>query len=368
MSDSISTISKLQIAPSVFAVEDAYHIMVNIKFPSLVSVKIGDEEYFDESNGIMCSQSPVHRVIVPISELDKAGKYTLCVRPIIERLPYFTKTEPIKEYEYNFYPVPDGEIRAYHISDAHNHIDGPLKAAKAFGDIDFLILNGDVINHSGDPSKFENIYIICSELTRGEKPVIFSRGNHDMRGNFAEKFAEYTPNSNGKTYYTFRLGRIWGVLLDCGEDKPDDHPEYGYTVACHGFRKRQTAFLRNIIAEKDYEADGIDTKLVICHNPFTRVINPPFNIEKEIYSEWATLLKEFIKPDLMICGHFHDTAVWEKGGEFDHLGQPCNIVIGSDINFDTGFFKGCGYIFSKDKTEIVFTDSEGKSSNKIKVK
>lgn len=361
--------TELLTAPSVFAVKDTYHIMVNISYPSLAFVRIGDEEYYDNSNGIMCSQSPIHRVIVPAEVLDKAGKYTVCIRPIIERKPYFTETEPVREYEYKFYPVPDGEIRAYHISDAHNHIDGPVRAARSFGDIDFLILNGDVIDHSGDPSKFDNIYIICAELTGGSKPVVFSRGNHDLRGNYAEKFAEYTPNSNGNTYYTFRLGRIWGIVVDCGEDKPDDHPEYGFTVACHQFRKRQTAFIKDVISEKarEYEADGVDTRLVICHNPFTKVHKPPFDIESELYSQWAELLREYIKPDLMICGHFHDTAVWEKGGENDDLGQPCNVVIGSDIDRDSGDFTGCGYIFGKEKTEIQFTDSNGNIGEAIRV-
>lgn len=369
MTDNNSEKNKLLVAPSVFAVENTYHIMVNINYPSLVFVKIGDEEYYNESNGIMCSQSSVHRIIVPMSELDKARKYTVYVRPIVERKPYFTETESLREYEYEFYPVPDGEIRAYHIADAHSHIDGPVSAAKNFGDIDFLILNGDVINHSGDPSKFENIYIICSELTGGNKPVIFSRGNHDLRGNYAEKFAEYTPNSNGNTYYTFKLGRLWGIVLDCGEDKTDDHPEYGYTVACHRFRKRQTEFLKKVICEKDkeYESDGVDTRLVICHNPFTRVIKPPFDIEQEIYSQWAELLREHIKPDLMICGHFHDTAVWMPGGEEDTLGQPCNIVIGSDVDLKSGDFTGCGYIFGKESTEIIFTDNKGSISNPIRV-
>ncbi len=359
----------LPVAPAVFVVEDTYHIMVSISYPSLVFVRIGEEEYFDESNGIMRSQSLIHRVIVPMTELDNIGEYTVCVRPIIERKPYFTETEPIKEYTYRFYPVPEKEIRAYHISDAHNLIDAPVKAAKVFGNIDFLILNGDVIDHSGDPSKFDNIYIICSQLTGGTKPVIFSRGNHDLRGNYAEKFADYTPNSKGNTYYTFRLGRIWGVVLDCGEDKPDDHEEYGFTVACHRFRQRQTEFLKNIIKEKskEYEANGIDTKLVICHNAFTCVTKPPFDIEQELYSEWTTLLRESVKPDLMICGHFHDTAVWEKGGKNDTLGQPCTVVIGSDIDKDADKFTGCGYIFGTEKTEVVFTDNKGNRSNPIKV-
>ena len=34
---------------------------------------------------------------------------------------------------------------------------------------------------------------------------------------------------------TFRLGNLWGILLDCGEDKNDDRPEYGGTICCHAF-------------------------------------------------------------------------------------------------------------------------------------
>lgn len=365
----ITSVDILPTAPTVFAVEDTYQIMISIPYPCLVHIKIGNEEYFDDANGIMRSQSPVHRVIVPMSELDNAGKYTLCIRPLIERLPYFSQTEAVKEYEYSFYAVPDGKIRAYHISDAHNLINAPIKAAKAFGDIDLLILNGDVIDHSGDPSKFKNIYIICSELTGGTKPVIFSRGNHDMRGIFAENFADYTPNSNGKTYYTFRIGRLWGIVLDCGEDKADEHPEYGFTVACHRFRKHQTEYINRIISDKsnEYEADGVELKLVICHNPFTQKNEPPFDIEQELYANWAELLRNHIKPDLMICGHIHDTSVWEPGGIHDNLGQPCNIVIGSNVNKNTGKFTGCGYIFEKTKTEIVFTDSDGNLQDPIRV-
>ena len=158
---------------------------------------------------------------------------------------YFTKTKNVLEKAYKFKPIPENNIRAYHIADAHNSIKEPVKAAETFGNIDFLILNGDVIEDSSNPKNFMNIYEICSCLTKGEKPVIFSRGNHDLRGDFAEKFADYTPSHRGNTYYSFRLGNIWGILLDCGEDKDDDHPEYGYSVACHTFRERQSDFLKN---------------------------------------------------------------------------------------------------------------------------
>ena len=352
----------LSLAPAVFAVDDTYQIMVPIEKEALFWVRVGDTDYYDESNGILRSLSELHRATVPMAALDAAGCYTVCIRPLVERKPYFTESEPVEEYTYSFRPLPASGIRAYHISDAHNRVDSPVAAARAFGDIDLLILNGDVIDHSGDPSKFHNIYAICSQLTGGGIPTVFSRGNHDMRGNYAEKFAEYTPNSHGNTYYTFRLGTLWGILLDCGEDKPDTNAEYGHTICCHRFRQRQTAFLQDVIrrAEAEYAAPGITTRVVIAHNPFSDVFPHPFDIEQELYREWCALLREHVRPHVMICGHKHVTEVWMPGGPQDKLGQPCPVVIGGLP--DGKGFVGCGYVFGEDAITVTFTDSDGHRS------
>ncbi len=354
----------IKTAPAVFAVGNDYQIMFEIEQPTLVSVKIGDEQYFDESNGIMNTLSSLHRVTVPMDLLNKEKKYTLHLRPLIERRPYFSETGEPVEISYDFKPVPENNIRAYHLADTHNRIETPVMAAKAFGDIDFLILNGDILDHSGDPSKFQNIYIICSEITGGNIPVVFSRGNHDLRGNYAEKFADYTPSQNRNTYYTFRLGSVWGILLDCAEDKDDTHPEYGFTVACHQFRARQTEYLKSVIAnaDKEYNAKGVKTKLVISHNPFTEELPAPFNIEKEIFTEWATLLGEYVKPHAMISGHYHRNFI-RYPGENEYIKRPCPIVVGSIPSDDN--FIGCGYIFSDEKIEVVFSDKNGEISDKV---
>ena len=349
----------LTTAPAVFAVGNEYQIMVRTEKECLFSVRIGERTYYDESNGIMNSLSPIHRVKVPMKALDEAKSYAVCVRPLIKRKPYFPLTEEPIEETFVFHPLPETDIRAYHLADAHNKIEEPVRAANVFGEIDLLILNGDIINHSGDPSKFDNIYEISARLTAGTRPVIFSRGNHDMRGNFAEKFADFTPNQNGNTYYSFRLGSLWGVLLDCGEDKDDLHPEYGYTVACHAFRERQTDFLRTLIenADREYAAEGVKTKLVIAHSPFTQKIWAPFDIEEPIYREWCALLREQVKPDLMICGHMHKEELRPIGHEADTYGQPCPVVIGARPA--ENYFLGCGFVFGKNKIEITFTDSDG---------
>ena len=349
----------LKTAPAVFAVGNAYQIMVPVERESLFWVRVGDKNYYDATNGIMNSLSALHRAAVPMAELDKAGEYTVCVKAIIDRKPYFPETEAVWEKTYAFHPVPDENIRAYHISDAHNRIEEPVKAAQTFGDLDLLILNGDVIDHSGDPSKFSNVYEICSQLTSGCIPTVFSRGNHDMRGRYAEKFAEYTPNRDGYTYYSFRMGSIWGLLVDCGEDKPDTSEEYGFTVACHAFREKQTAYIESLIAnaKNEYAAEGVKTRLVIAHNPFTQKHEPPFDIEEDLYRRWCALLREEIRPQLMICGHTHELQVRYPGCAEDTYGQACPVVIGAVP--DENYFAGCGYVFGADGAEVVFTDSTG---------
>lgn len=360
--------SKKMPSPAVFAVGDEYQIMVPVARRSLMWAKVGGKDYFDDSNGIIRSLEKIHRICIPAKELDKAGEYTICERKIVWRKPYFPILRPETQTRYEFRPVKAENPRAYHISDTHNQVENPVKAAKAFGDMDFLILNGDIPNHSGHPRYFRTIYEICSQITHGNIPVVFARGNHDLRGLYAEKIADYTPNLNGKTYYTFRLGSIWGLVLDCGEDKSDDHEEYGGTVCCHYFREKQTAFLENVIknAENEYLAEGITHRLVICHNPFAFRIHPPFDIEEELFTYWLKLLRENVRPDVMICGHTHKFDISENGSKLDNRGQPCTTVIGTEKK--DGYFACAGFEFGKDAIDVYRADSNGKNEKVYTIK
>ena len=63
--------------PAVFAVEDTYQIMVRTEEKSFVWVKIGDQCFYDHSNGILRSNTTIHRITVLSALLDKTGKYTV---------------------------------------------------------------------------------------------------------------------------------------------------------------------------------------------------------------------------------------------------------------------------------------------------
>ena len=87
-------------------------------------------------------------------------------------------------------------------------------------------------------------------------------------------------------------------------------------------------------ANDEFEADGVRYKIVISHIPFTFKRNSPFDIEKPLYSSWAKLIREKIKPDFMLCGHTHTACISRRGDEHDELGNPCTVVVGSDVTPD----------------------------------
>jgi len=344
--------------PSVYSVGDRYIIITAVKAPCTMWVKVGDCEFFDDSNGILRTSSLTHKIEIPASLLNETREYTLYFREVIERKPYFSQLSEVQSYSSSFRPLPRENIRIFHIADAHNRIDGPVAAAKHAGEHDLLVLNGDIPNHSGDIKYFAAIHCIAGEITQGTYPVIFSRGNHDMRGVCAELLADHTPTDNGKSYYSVKLGSVWALILDCGEDKPDTNDEYGHTICCADFRKRQTDFLDNVIknCENEYLAEEVKYRLIISHIPFSLHYNPPFNIEEDRYADWCLKIKENIKPNLMLAGHIHNCKILTPEDDDSHP----SVVVSASKPFKGSDNIICGSIhLNGNSATIRFIDAEG---------
>ena len=330
----------VKLNPTVCAVKDMYQIMIVSEDEALISVHVGDNVYFSHSNGVKKSKPGVHRVCVPMQELDKARRYTVVAQKAIERLAYFPKFDSAVQKDYTFRPLEKtNDINIYHFADVHGELNQALNIAERFEkQIDLLVLNGDISSTSDTYEDVILCYKIASEVAKGEVPCIISRGNHDLRGPGAENLEKYMPGDNGKPYYTFKLGCIWGMLVDGGEDKIDHSPEYGGTICFHDFRLNETKEIENVIknASCEYAQDDVKYKFIISHMPFTFRKKEPFNIEEDIYIKWAKLIKDNIKPDVMLCGHTHNTCISRCGGEYDALGQPCPIIVGSDLKIENG--------------------------------
>ena len=298
---------------------------------SLVSVRVGEKIYYYHSNGIRISSAGVHRFSIPMSELNAARSYTVISRCMIDRSPYYPATEEAVETEYAFRPLEKtSDIKIYHLADVHGWWDYAVWAAEYFEDAyDLLIMNGDIVSASNTMQEMTLCYKIASAITKGEYPCVISRGNHDLRGYRAAELASYMPSDNGKSYFTFRVGCIWGLVVDTGEDKDDTCPAYGGTICCHQFRLEEDEWIKLVIENphREYTADDVKYRLIVSHVPFPLKGN--YSTEKELYTSWCSLIKETIKPDLMLCGHTHKSCIIEPGDERDTLGQPCAVIIGS---------------------------------------
>ncbi len=345
--------------PSVYAVEDEYQVCALVEAECTMWVEVGGRAYYDHSNGILRSGRYLHIARVPLKVLDRARAYTLCLQRLNERKPYFTDFGEIQRSTFAFRPIrTKSRYHIVNLADAHNTVAGPVASGSCFGDsLDLLVMNGDIPNHSGNVEYFKAIYRISGAITKGAVPCVFSRGNHDMRGIYAEQLADYTPTAAGKSYYTFRLGPIWGIVLDAGEDKADDSKEYGATICCHAFRLEEEAFLDKVLAEGAYKDAPV--RLIVSHHPFSHQIRPPFNIEQDLYARWSRKLKR-IKANVWLTGHLHECFFEQPGGAHDTYGYPCPVVCSSKVRVEEDgtekHVSGAITISRDGKVEVAYSD------------
>ncbi len=362
--------------PCVFAVGHDYQIAFNTTEFGIAWVEVAGKQYRDSKNGLMRSETLIHKVTVPMRALDEAKAYRVCFRALPERRPYFPQLGELETADYAFKPVDfSKDVHMYMLADTHSRVEAPCRAAQYFGDdLDILLLNGDIPAESKTPEDLRAIYDITSEVAHGQIPVIFARGNHDYRGRLATDLPDYIGTRDGHTYFTFRIGSLWGIALDCGEDKMDTDVEYGGLVDCHDMRLNETEFIKSVIAHADeeYLAPGVKTRIAVAHLPFTsRQIDndePKFNIERDIFAEWTALLNQ-IKPDVMFSGHMHRLKVDKPGDEDSRFGAEFPVIIGSAPLAMGGRqpypahpgakFIGIGITFGKDGISVRTTDDCG---------
>lgn len=300
--------SILKFDPSVFVIGRDYQIIFLTETKGLGFIEIDGVRYCNEEGGLIVYDS-VHKICVPGEALDKAGKYTVVFVEYLDKKPYSpVGVEKIRK-EYNFYPLGEN-FRLFQFADTHARVETPLELYLETGNCDIILLNGDINEHSYVIENFYTSFKLVEGAVHGERPVIYSRGNHDTRGYAAQYLFDYIPTAfrdgRRETFYSFRSGSLWGLVLDCGEDKLDTHLEYGGTVEFSSFRRRQTEYIKSLIKNKaeEYEAEGVKHKIAFCHMPFTEHHHGDFDIENETYDEWVSLLNE-IGIDLLLCGHMH---------------------------------------------------------------
>ncbi len=294
--------SRFTYEPVVYAVEDTYQIVFSTNHSATAWVEIGGEKYYDLFAGSMKSEDTVHKITVPQEKLDEAKGYSIHAEKMIYRGPFggFKGKEISKSY--NFRPVDSSDGLVYYtITDAHHALKGVSDAAKSVDGLDFLVILGDSVGMVEYEKDVQFSNLIAHDVTKGEIPVVYARGNHEIKGDYAEQLYKYVGSKNESFYYWFTLSDVFGITLDLGEDHDEGWWEYYGTDKFALYYNEQTEFLKQLVAEKPYE--GYSYTLVACHIPIQFVNSRKDHVE--VKAAWTELLNQ-IEPDLAVYGHQHD--------------------------------------------------------------
>lgn len=224
-----------------------------------------------EEDGIYDSYTTLHKIQIPDLRPGETYRYRACSKPITLFEPY--KLEYGAEIATPWYtfrtPTTDSaEVSCLVLNDIH---DSPQAFGRLLDTVkdrtfDFVALNGDTFNYQTDEKQIiDNLLTPCTTLFASKIPFIMIRGNHETRGKFRRAFKNYFTLPNNSYHFTFNQGPVCWVVLDTGEDKPDDHPVYAGIVAFDALRERQAHWLKEVVKTKAYKEAAY--RVVIMHIP-----------------------------------------------------------------------------------------------------
>jgi len=166
---------------------------------------------------------------------------------------------------------------------------------------DLVFLNGDCFHYVSNQSDLtEKLLKPVGSKFSSKTPFVMIRGNHETRGSFARDYKRYFDYPENKFYQAFRLGPVFWIILDSGEDKPDDHEVYGGTVDYDNYRLEQKAWLAKVLQSK--ERREAKHTLVITHIPFQH--SDDWHGTKHNFECFHELINNN-NVDAVISGHTH---------------------------------------------------------------
>ena len=190
---------------------------------------------------------------------------------------------------------------------------------------DMVFYVGDIMSYFSRPEQPYTSFIDVSvEQFAKNKPFAVVRGNHETRGYLARTYDEFIHNTrDGKYYGFYTFGSTAVVMLDCGEDKPDNHPVYAGFVAFDEYRLEQVEWLKQVLKSKEFRK--AKNRIVMLHIPPAVEAMKAQN-EKQVASmlewhgnaHWGEILLPLLNKaniDLMISAHQHRFGLYtpQKG-------------------------------------------------------
>ena len=262
----------------------------------------------------------IHKIRLEDLTSGQTYYYRVCSQEILQYKAYSKKFGHTAKSEFYSFTMPDAETDSFTaviFNDLHqrpNVFQALLKQVEKV-DYDFVVFNGDCIDDPANHDQATRFIKLLTEGVHGDRtPTLFIRGNHEIRNAYSIGLRKHFDYVGGKTYGAFNWGDTRIVMLDCGEDKTDDHREYSGLNDFTQLRHEQVGFLQEELQSKAFKK--ADKRILIHHIPLYGCDNLCWNL-------WEPLLRK-APFHVSINAHTHRFAYHPKGS----LKNNYPVVIG----------------------------------------
>ena len=277
--------------------------------------------------------------------------YRVCSQEILQYKAYSKKFGHIAQSDFYTFTIPEANADSFTaviFNDLHqrpNVFQALLKQVENI-DYDFVVFNGDCIDDPANHEQATRFVKLLTESVHGDRiPTFFMRGNHEIRNAYSIGLRKHFDYVGGKTYGAFNWGDTRIVMLDCGEDKTDDHKEYSGLNDFTQLRHEQVGFIQEELASKAFKK--ANKRILIHHIPLYGC----HNLCKDL---WEPLMKK-APFHVAINAHTHKFAYHPKGS----LENNYPVIIGGGNRLENATVM----ILEKKKGElkIKVLNTEGKT-------
>ncbi|HZJ89345.1 MAG TPA: metallophosphoesterase [Bacilli bacterium] len=296
--------------PVVYAVNDEYQIVFETSQKSSGQVKIGPETYYNLDNGTLKTNSKVHKIIVPMVELDTHKSYEVTATAFLYRGPYNAVKGRTISHINAFRPLDASDGITFHVaSDFHDKMSSTVKSVTYEKEkLDFVVLAGDISSFLERRANISFINKVAYKITNGEIAVIYNRGNHETKGEYLSELAGAVGTFNNNFYYPVKLGSVFLFVLDFAEDHNDDWWEFYGSAHFSSYRDAQLAWLNEVAADENnqYNLNSYDYRFVISHHPLSAINQYEETLFLEQEKEAFVSVLNSLNIDASFAGHLHE--------------------------------------------------------------
>lgn len=277
-----------------------------------------DEKAYMIVDGQVTANNTLNKIVVTRLKPGQHYFYRICSREITKYGPYKVEWGRNQYTEVKSFETADPAshtLKCVFFNDLHDYLPtfkaltGQLEGI----DYDLSIFNGDCFN---DPSHEEGVLNSLKVYNQGihaaEKPVIYLRGNHEIRGAYSRQWPSLVSNPGGKQYFALSRGPVRFIFLDCGEDKEDSHWAYSGLNDFEGFRREQAEWLKVEIEKPEFK--NAKYRVLVHHIPI-------YGLKPDSFNPWQKLWGPILNSagiDMSIHGHTHRVAVHPPKSVGDH--------------------------------------------------